>query len=244
MQPLNYIPVEWVMWGLSILRTVGYWVSTARDVATRAYDALHREFTSAPAYLFFDATNPCNVYSLEKAVTYASAFAKPQWVWEPRDRNFFEWSGSKEMALEHTEVRRPLPLLSLEVLDKDTQVVQYDLTDFIEGISVYTQSRAKAFPSMSQIIGAWSLGSGIVLDPHRFVVRYITKYAVTAEVAIETGETNAYQLDVSELYGMTEEGEADADVPEVAAKPAEPEEVVDSTPTQVEGEAGSPRQEA
>jgi hypothetical protein len=59
-----------------------------------------------------------------------------------------------------------LPILGLDITEGEKAA--YDLTDFLEGVYVAQTGEEKTYPSLAHILAAWSLSSGIVLDPQRY----------------------------------------------------------------------------
>jgi hypothetical protein len=78
-----------------------------------------------------------------------------------------------------TGISKRLPILSLEIIDSDSEVV-FDLTDYVETVRYYGNS----LPTISELVVAWSLGSWIVLDTTKYKARYITQTCDTVTVSI------------------------------------------------------------
>jgi hypothetical protein len=69
--------------------------------------------------------------------------------------------------MSRSDCRKRLPLLSLEIRSKSSVSSKclYDLTDFIEKVRVcYVKNVNYGCPTVAQVIGAWSISSGVVLD--------------------------------------------------------------------------------
>ena len=96
----------------------------------------------------------------------ASTSAKPLWRYTADTHTFVAWNGGAVVSM---------PIFSMEVVEDGKMV--YDLTDFLETVRVYGESET---PSVAHIVQAWSLSSGIVLNPARkFFIRYINEEADT-----------------------------------------------------------------
>lgn len=70
----------------------------------------------------------------------------------------FRYNADKKQFSSGAGPRRNLPILSLEILRDDAVV--FDLTDFIEGVTVYSDN---GFPSICQIVQAWMIDSHVIL---------------------------------------------------------------------------------
>ena len=82
----------------------------------------------------------------------------------------FYYNADKKQFVTGTGSKKTLPILSLEILRDG--IVTFDLTDFIEGITVYSDN---GFPSVSQIVNAWMIDSHVILTREcDFVVRVIS----------------------------------------------------------------------
>jgi len=59
--------------------------------------------------------------------------------------------------------RLRIPILSMNIMSKNRTL--YDLTDFVESLRIsYVKGLHNATPTIAQLLGAWSINSGAVLD--------------------------------------------------------------------------------
>ena len=124
-------------------------------------------------------------------------------------------------------VTKYLPILSLEIV-RDEEAV-YDLTDFIESMTVVADVSAFRYPSVSQIVNAWAIGSQIVFDPAiDFKVRCVSsegetyEFNITDTIDLAAGIKEADDAQTVEPVredGEIPEAEADAEAPISAATP-------------------------
>ena len=143
-------------------------VDYVKSSYTKLVKAFHPE-----NYLFFDTTD--TVYPEHLVNLSANVSATPKWVYSKDAAVFRLWGDERLVPVS-------LQYLSLEiVLDGE---VLYDLTDYVEKLKVYTTGHPDAAsPSLMDILTAWSLHSGVVLDNKReFIYRIITDSGDTIEV--------------------------------------------------------------
>jgi hypothetical protein len=157
--------LTFTFWLLSTYNYAANTLATATKFATKLFNAIHGVFSSE-TYIFFDKVT--HAYPALKVNPYASTSAIPMWTYNSDTHEFFEWP-----MVASSQAGDQLPLLSMEIAE-DGNIV-YDLTDFIETVRVYNACGKVCAPYISHIIGAWTLSSGIVLDPSKnFVVHLIT----------------------------------------------------------------------
>jgi hypothetical protein len=145
---------------------------------TQIWNAL-RSAIGPKSYIFFEDSG-APYWSVQVTPT-ASGSAKPEWVYLDDKRCFVEWgcTNSETKAIS-------LPILSLEIIEKDK--VLYDLTEFLEHIQVYSEKGV--FPSILQLVGAWGLSSGIIVDMNRgFEFRIICNQANIHTVVAANGDS-------------------------------------------------------
>ena len=107
-------------------------------------------------YIFFNGVeHPCKT----TVDLRAPGSAQPLWVYSPELNRFFEWPMHPTDMAEF----KPLPILSLEVLDGEDIV--HDLSEFVGGMQVHVRGDDEFYPSISHIVNAWSLSSNIILNP-------------------------------------------------------------------------------
>jgi hypothetical protein len=137
-------------------------------------------------YIFFE--NSPFAYESSKISSYATGSRAPAWVYSPTDKMFFHWRHSiVNTVFNSFGVSHNLPIISLEVVNKETGKVDYDLTEFVEHLKVRQEGDRveRVNPSIAQILGAWALQSGVVVDPSRFSARFIDAEADERTVAAD-----------------------------------------------------------
>ena len=166
---------------LRIYNSLLYIYDSVYSITSRIYDVVH-DLYYPKTYLFFSKNGfpyECNIVN-----TDASSCAVPKWMYIPENWQFIEWGYAHiaDLTLSHS-----LPILSMEIVQGDT--VLYDLTDFIEKVRVYNDSIVDASPCMYHIVGAWSISSGIVLDPATgYTVRIINTNAETVIIPANSND--------------------------------------------------------
>ena len=124
---------------------------------------------SVKTYLLFERM--VSPYNRSDVHLGSASSALPLWYYREDTRTFNEWS------LEYTENKRSeIPILSMAITDGER--ILHDLTDYMESVRVFHSTGA--IPSIAHILGAWSLSSGIVLNPtNNYFVTVITSTADT-----------------------------------------------------------------
>ena len=162
-------------------------------------------------YLFFDVND--KVYPEHLVDLSANLSATPMWSYSKDTHMFRLWGATEKL------VPTALPYLSIEVvLDGE---MQYDITSFIGQVKVYSIDAEEApIPSFMNIIVAWSLHSGVIIDDKKGVTyRIIDDSGNTHEVVIN----NPYEdSDVTEDEELEQEQEIPNDVPVNELSEAEP----------------------
>jgi hypothetical protein len=129
-------------------------------------------------YLFFEGSS--QAFPFYSVNHWATGSAAPELMYCPDKKLFFPWIPRNPEApgegMDFSDVfvqdrYRPLNILSVEVIDAEGRVA-YDLTDFIESVR-YVALDGFTVPSLTHILSAWTLSSGIVPDSTRFTLRYI-----------------------------------------------------------------------
>lgn len=130
--------------------------SSAKSTILKVYEAV-RVALSPHYYIFFNGVDQPLAFT--SVNLRAPGSAQPLWVYSQELNTFFEW------PMHETDTINPhsLPILSLEIKDGDD--VLYDLTDFVGTMRVHVRGDDKFSPSISHILGAWTLTSKIVLQP-------------------------------------------------------------------------------
>ena len=107
----------------------------------------------------------------------------------------FYYNADKKQFSTGAGTSRRLPALSLEIVRDG--VVAFDLTDFIEKVTVVTEEE---FPSVSQIVHAWMIDSHVILSRTcEFVARIVSEDGSTHECSVRN------ELDMAEAMSETEE---------------------------------------
>jgi hypothetical protein len=163
------------------------------EVTKTVLHALVKAF-EPKTYYFFDNYTPTQARRTTHVNISASTAAKVDWTYNLNENAFYD---GPNMRTDFN--RRSIPYLSMELVGKDGKAV-YDLTDFIEGIHIFSNERRT--PLIGQILEAWSHSSHIVLGPDaveqiRIVGEDAGDFAMTYKdaiygyepVAVEEGET-------------------------------------------------------
>jgi len=150
---------------------------------------------------------------------HASTSASVDFVYNAENKTFHDVS-------EFT-VAKYLPILSLEIIRDDEAV--YDLTDFIESMTVIADVSAFRYPSVSQIVNAWAIGSQIVFDP-----------AIDFKVRCVSSEGETYEFNITDTIDLAA-GMKEADDAETVEPVPEDGEVLETeTPVVREAEVEPP----
>jgi hypothetical protein len=195
---------------LSLLNTLinyGEWVLEKGLEASNALLGVFRP----KYYVIFKGSSVA--YDVNAVSPFATGSRPAAWIYSPIDGAFFSWHqnlfGSLHNPLNKTH---SIPVLSLEIVEKETGKVQYDLTEFIEKLQIRRSDGEVTNPSVAELVAAWTTRSQVVVDPARFVARFLDTMAETGEVEI----TDARPLGADAVDAATEEP-----VPAVAADTAE-----------------------
>jgi hypothetical protein len=168
------LPAPLLLWLLSAYNSATKVTESTISAVQKIYRALYGAFIP-DSYIFFH--DIVEAYPEERINTAASTSAIPLWRYLSETKQFVAWSVT---SLEAAQMSHSLPILSMDIYEGDETV--YDLTDFIEKIRVYNDTMQPISPSVAHIVSAWSLSSGIVLNPAReFKIRYMTPDADTVE---------------------------------------------------------------
>jgi hypothetical protein len=160
---LSFISPNLIIWFVGMYNiftnAIGLFQKNATDIKT-----IISQLLGPKEYLFFYEYNvPC----LRSTVNVeASGSAKVEWIYDADKRVFYQY----DYANKYREHPSRLPVLSIEVIENNK--VLYDLTDFLDTLRFV--SCGDSAPSIEQLIGAWSLSSGIILDTTRnFELRFL-----------------------------------------------------------------------
>jgi hypothetical protein len=166
-------------------------VDYVKSSYTKIVSAFH-----ADNYLFFDTYD--TVYPEHLVNLSANLSATPTWVYS-KDTCVFRLCRDERL------VPISMPYLSLEIVLNGK--VMYDMTDYIEKLKVYTTDMSDApTPSLIDILTAWSLHSGVVLD---------NKKAIIYRIITDSGETIEFRQ--NEESDVTEDAELETEVIEESA---------------------------
>lgn len=163
--------------------------SISKEIAQKVSEVFRPKY-----FIFFEnipvACNPSDI-SL-----YASGSARPQWLYDAKTKTFYAWDDGLHQSLPmgvHGGNFKNLPVLSLEIVNTEEIKVQYDLTDFLEEVTVYESNARDPLPSLEHVLAAWTTHSHILLDSHKFKARMIDVMANTIEEPI----TDRRPLDIA-----------------------------------------------
>jgi hypothetical protein len=135
-------------------------------VTKKVYDAVVTAFQPCFWVFFKDTHAP---YSFQTLSLSAPGSLQPNWIYDSTNLRFIPviYGELPAVTMARTESRKRLPLLSLEIRSKGilNSKCIYDLTDFIEKVRVcYVKNVNYGCPTVAQVIGAWSISSGVILD--------------------------------------------------------------------------------
>jgi len=174
-----YLPSGLLLWLLTAYNSIETTVSSswyrARTLYTNLSDALKEK-----RYILFEAIPAPYLASMVSPSVLSSAV--PEWYYIPDRDCFVEWNVTSSVETVMKENARDLPILSMEIID--SHGVVYDLTEFIQATQVYSLTN-HLFPCIAHILSAWSVYSGIVLNPTKgLLARIIDIHANTIELPI------------------------------------------------------------
>ena len=138
----------------------------AVTVSKKVYDAVVSAFQPCFWVFFKDTHAP---YSFQTLSLSAPGSLQPNWIYDSTNLRFIPviYGELPSVTMVRTDSRKRLPILSLEVRSKNSVSSKciYDLTDFIEKVRVcYVKNVNYGSPTVAQVIGAWSISSGVILD--------------------------------------------------------------------------------
>lgn len=206
--------VELALFMLRMYTALSSWMESTWIILQKMYSAVKGVFDDE-LYLFFADT--AFAYPSRKVVTWTASSARPSWLYNATEGCFHEWCGSLISTRVKGEYKSTLPYLSLEIMEGEH--VAYDLTDFIERLTVYREDEEEMYPTVEQVVAAWSTGSNILVDEKRHHLRMMDTSAETIERGFHEG------------IAAAEEG-SDDDVP--IAWPPTSRPVVAATPSEDE----------
>ena len=130
---------------------------------------------SVKKYLLFERI--ATPYNRSDVNLGSASSALPLWYYRDDTRTFVEWNLHYTME-EGEKMHDPseVPVLSIAITDGERII--HDLTDYMESVRIFHSTGA--VPSVAHILGAWSLSSGIVVNPsNNYFVTVITSTADT-----------------------------------------------------------------
>ena len=166
----------WALWILSIFHTLSCLYDRLCTTVQIIVAAVKEAFGDQ-LYIFIEGR--AFAYKANKVITSSASSARPSWLYNATEGCFHEWCGSLFSTSLKGDYKRTLPFLSLELVEGDRVV--YDLTDFIEKLVVYTEEASDLYPSLEQVIAAWSTSSHILVDEGRHRIRMMDTSAQTIE---------------------------------------------------------------
>lgn len=134
----------------------------------KLYDGIRNIYAEKFYVLFENIGSPYLSSTLDLD---APSSAVPQWYYEPETQAFTLYKAGEpvEKLMREAACIHPLPYLSMEVVGDD--LVLHDLTDFLGNVYVYSDKHEDV-PNVPHLLGAWSLHSGVVLNPSaKYTVR-------------------------------------------------------------------------
>jgi hypothetical protein len=159
------------------------------------WERLKRAFytVARPNYfIFFEGSaTPHRFYETHY---WATGSASPELLYCSDTKTFFPWiprhsADPKFDILSIKELYRPLPILSLEIVDSKDHVV-YDLTDFVEDLRHVTVAGFTS-PSLFHILSAWTLSSAVVPNLTNHSIRYVDSNGDSQTIQIYHSEESA-----------------------------------------------------
>ena len=179
-----------VIFLLRTYNSVQNFVHVAVSNALYVYGSLIAAFSPKNYVCFEDLGTPY----LQQTVSVERSSAVPQWSYSEEKHIFTEWGNTLELT------PKSLPILSMSIVNENTVV--HDISDFVETLRV-RHSAKDTFPSVAHILGAWSLTSGVVLNPtNSYFAKMITTSAETVAVPINTHEYFTVVKEESTLEGV------------------------------------------
>ena len=171
---MEFVPTEWIVKFATLSIATYEWSCLAWQKLIEIYSAVAGVFSEKKYIMFEDAPY---AYHANQVHTWASASATAKWSYNRTLKEFVSWGDAN-----HTK-SYSLPYLSMEIMQGER--VQYDLTDYIGGLRVRSSAEERVYPTLAELLAAWTTGSYVVLHPTRYTVRVIT----------EEGDTHEYTLD-------------------------------------------------
>ena len=170
---MDFVPTEWIVKLATISIAAYEWSCQAWETLLELWYASVGVF-SEKKYVIFEGSP--HAYSLGAVHTWATGSAEPKWLYNQTRKEFVAW--------DRTENNRTyaLPYLSMEIMQGER--IQYDLTDYIGAIRVRSMAEERVYPTIAELLTAWTTGSYVALHPTRYTVRAIT----------EEGDTHEYTL--------------------------------------------------
>ena len=174
-----------ILYILALMNSVMEIFNWTYDKAGKIKAAVESVFR--PRYYIFFKGSPF-AYDSAEVTTYGTGSREVEYVYSTTDRAFFAWNNTIFSSIHnYANVTHPIPVLSMEVINNETKEVQYDLTDFLEKMSVRAPADKLRNPCVAEILSAWTLHSSIVLDPARFSVRLMDTAARELEARADDG---------------------------------------------------------
>jgi hypothetical protein len=215
-------------------------LDSSYTIGCKVYNAVVNAFE--PSYWIFFQSKQDPV-PLQQVSFYAKGSMTPEWTYDVTSSRFtpLVLGEHPSATFKRSTGRLRIPILSLNIRRKGTYVI-YDLTDFLETVRIcYVNGLHNATPTLAQLIGAWSLHSGVVLDwSHGLFVTLINQngmeYCVQYE-KIHTPVAEYNQESVSASAEAKASAEAEAPAEAKASASAEAEEETAEAPASASAEA-------
>lgn len=157
MAAATMIPQPVALWLFSAYMFTSSWLSYGCDITEKVVRGVVNSF-KADNYVFFSEMPIVRAYSTTVVNMGSSCAAPLDWIYDSNKHMFLD---GKNPVL--PQKRSSLPFLSLEIQSRANGSVLYDLTDFLETVRAYSDAGRK--PTIGHILEAWSLSSGLVINP-------------------------------------------------------------------------------
>lgn len=192
---------------LSLVNTLSKYLQILTNTCSRVVDAMRDGFGPQSYYCLESYTTPVKDTRVN---THSAGSAKCEWLYEVGSQRFIAL-GDYAVHANGGQRGRPLPILSMEIVDKDKTL--YDLTEFLESVRVHGASSA-TMPSLQHIIGAWGITSGVVLNRKG---EYVARMMTTDADIVDACPFDVRGLDVVLKKGVEAAAGAPEDAPSADA---------------------------
>jgi len=161
---------------LSLTGCVSYSSRNTYSFLKRFVTKLSRAFSSNIYIFFHDYSSP---FQASSVLTYSFYNAPVKYMYNADTYLFY--SSNKKLAKINP---KRLPVLSLEIIDKDSKVL-FDLSNHIEKVRYVDVDP----PTICEIVMTWIIYSGVVFDRNLYKARYIDESGSEYIVDIDSAES-------------------------------------------------------